>query len=157
APFGGYPRYDDVGGQAPPTPSYPPGAPWTLTDITASGQTDLPPTRDAWAYVVFAKNALRQFSPVSNQTKPMPDYRLRDVSNGPVRGTGDNVVGDADLSLLGAHYGADGNAMNAADVRYLDIGPTVDRALDSRPATDGRVDFEDLFVLASNYTAGASA
>jgi hypothetical protein len=56
APFGGYPRYDEAGGAVPATPSYPPGAPWTLTAVTASGQSDLPPTRDQWHYVAFSRN-----------------------------------------------------------------------------------------------------
>ena len=98
AGFGGYPRYDDAGGVAPPTPSYPPGAPWVLTAVSASGQTDAPATRDAYAYVVFAKNALGQVSAVSNKTPVIPDYALGDVSNGITAGTGDNLVNDLDIS-----------------------------------------------------------
>jgi hypothetical protein len=149
APFGGYPRY--WGGETPATPSYPPGAPWTKTDITASGQTDQPATRDAWAYVVFLKNSAGLPSPASNQTPVVLDYLLGDVSNGTERGVGDNVVEDADLSLLGAHYGADAARLSAGKARYLDIAPTVDHALDGRPIPDGHIDFDDLFTLASNY------
>src|SRR5262245_15521499 len=98
APFGGYPRYDDAGGLTPPTPSYPPGAPWTLTAVTASGQTDEPATRDAWSYVVFVKNSLGQVSGVSNQTPPRPNYALGDVSDGVTPGAGDNQVTDLDVS-----------------------------------------------------------
>ncbi len=151
AAFGGYPRYDDAGGLTPPTPSYPPGAPWVLTAVTASGQTDEPATRDAWSYVVFGKNALGLASAVSNTTPPTPNYALGDVSDGVTAGAGDNLVNDLDISLLGAHYGISGGAVLSAGVSYLDVGPTVDFAVNSRPFTDARIDFEDLIVFATNY------
>jgi len=122
-----------------------------LTSVTASGQTDEPSTRDAWSYVVFLKNAAGAISTVSNQTAPAPNYALGDVSNGVTAGTGDNQVNDADVSLLGAHYGISGTAITDAGVSYLDVGPTVDLSLNSRPFTDNRIDFEDLIVFASNY------
>jgi hypothetical protein len=151
AAFGGYPRYDDDGGLTPPTPSYPPGAPWVLTGVSASGQTDDPATRDAWSYVVFLKNSVGQVSAVSNKTAPRPNYALGDVSNGVVAGTGDNLVDDLDISLLGSHYGIQGGAITSAGVHYLDVGPTADFAVTSRPFTDTRLDFEDLIVFATNY------
>lgn len=156
ARFGGYPRYDDAGGLPAPTPSYPPGSPWVLTPVTASGQTDEPSTRDAYAYVVFLKNAFGQVSPVSNKTAPAPNYALGDVSNGFVAGAGDNLVTDLDISLLGAYYGINGTAITTAGVSYLDVGPTVDFGMNSRPFTDGRIDFEDLIVMATNYGAVSS-
>ena len=151
APFGGYPRYDDAGGFIPPTPSYPPDPPWVRTAVTASGQTDEPSNRDAWSYVVFLKNAAGAVSGVSNKTAPTPNYALGDVSNGVTAGVGDNQVTDVDVSLLGAHYGISGSAITDAGVSYLDVGPTVDFSLGSRPFTDNRIDFEDLIVFASNY------
>src|SRR5262245_6322357 len=151
AAFGGYPRYDDAGGFIPPTPSYPPGPPWVLTAVTASGQTDEPSTRDAWAYVAFARNQAGAASAVSNKTSPTTNYALGDVSNGVTAGSGDNQVSDPDISLLGAHYGISGSAITSAGVSYLDVGPTTDLALSSRPFTDNRIDFEDLIVFASNY------
>ena len=151
APFGGYPRYDDAGGFVPPTPSYPPGPPWVLTAVTASGQTDEPSARDAWSYVAFLRNAAGAVSSVSNKTAPTPNYALGDVSNGVTAGTGDNQVTDVDVSLLGAHYGISGSAITDAGVSYLDVGPTTDLSLSSRPFTDNRIDFEDLIVFASNY------
>lgn len=151
AAFGGYPRYDDAGGLTPPPPSYPPGAPWVLTAVSASGQADEPATRDAWSYVVFGKNALGQVSAVSNPTPPTPNYALGDVSDGVTAGAGDNLVNDLDVSLLGAHYGISGSAILSAGVSYLDVGPTVDLSMSSRPFTDGRIDFEDLIVFAANY------
>ena len=151
AGFGGYPRYDDAGGLTAPTPSYPPGAPWALTAVSASGQSDEVATRDAYAYVVFAKNVLGQVSAVSNKTAATPNYALGDVSNGFTAGTGDNLVNDLDISLLGAHYGISGAAIVSAGVSYLDVGPTVDLSVSARPFTDGRLDFEDLVVFATNY------
>jgi hypothetical protein len=151
APFGGYPRYDDAGGFIPPTPSYPPGPPWVLTAVTASGQTDEPSSRDAWSYVAFLKNASGAVSTVSNKTAPTTNYALGDVSNGVIAGLGDNQVTDVDVSLLGAHYGISGGAITGASVSYLDVGPTTDLSLSSRPFTDNRIDFEDLIVFASNY------
>jgi hypothetical protein len=151
APFGGYPRYDDAGGFVPPTPSYPPGPPWVLTAVTASGQADEPSSRDAWTYVAFMKNAAGAVSSVSNKTSPTTNYALGDVSNGVTAGAGDNQVTDADVSLLGANYGISGSAIVSAGVSYLDVGPTVDFAPTSRPFTDNRIDFEDLIVVASNY------
>ena len=151
APFGGYPRYDDDGGFIAPTPSYPPGPPWVLTAVTASGGTDEPSSRDAWSYVVFLKNAAGAVSSVSNKTAPTPNYALGDVTNGVTAGVGDNQVTDVDMSLLGAHYGITGSAITSAGVSYLDVGPTVDLSLSSRPFTDNRIDFEDLIVFASNY------
>jgi hypothetical protein len=151
APFGGYPQYDDAGGFIPPTPSYPPGPPWVLTAVTASGGTDEPSTRDAWSYLVFLKNAAGAVSSVSNKTAPTPNYALGDVTNGVTAGVGDNQVTPVDVSLLGAHYGISGSAITSAGVSYLDVGPTVDLSLSSRPSTDNRIDFEDLIVFASNY------
>ncbi|MEQ1833112.1 MAG: FlgD immunoglobulin-like domain containing protein, partial [Candidatus Eisenbacteria bacterium] len=156
APFGGYPAYDDAGGQAPATPAYPPVGPWVLTPVTASGQLDAPPSRDAWSYVVFTKNTLGQVSPVSNVTPLLLDYLPGDFANGSTPGTGDNAVGFADVSLLGAHYGISGAAVTSAGVGYLDIGPTIDRSPRARPATDGRIDFEDLIVLVTNFGALSS-
>jgi hypothetical protein len=101
--------------------------------------------------VAFAKNVLGQVSAVSNKTPAIPDYALGDVSNGITAGAGDNLVNDLDVSLLGAHYGISGAAILSAGVSYLDVGPTADLSVSSRPFTDGRIDFEDLVVFATNY------
>src|SRR5207247_7555695 len=88
AGFGGYPRYDDAGGQVPATPSYPPGAPWVLTSVTAPGTTDEPTTRDFYYYVAFVVGANSAVSPVSNKTGGTLDYHLGDVSDGGTPGQG---------------------------------------------------------------------
>jgi len=153
APFGHYPQYDDAGGAVPVTPGYPPNAPWSLTAVTASGQTDEPATRDFYHYVVFTKNAGGGVSPVSNKTGGTGNYALGDVSDGVDAGTGNNLVGTEDISLLGANYGINAAEIVSRGVPYLDVGPTHDFQISSRPFTDKRIDFEDLIVFATNFGA----
>jgi len=49
-----------------------------------------------------------------------------------------------------------GAAITAAGVDYLDVGPTTDLRLTSRPFTDRLINFEDLIVVASNYGSVSS-
>jgi hypothetical protein len=148
AGFGFYPEFDDNGGAAPPVPSYPPGAPWTLTGVTTSGQTDAPPSRDLWYYVAFARDSCGNVSVVSAQTGATLNYHLGDVSDG-TPGQGDNLVNTADISALGLHYGMT-LAVNDP-FNYLDVGPTTTNSVNGRPLTDNVVQFEDLMIYAINY------
>lgn len=151
APFGHYPEYDDAGGAVPATPSYPPSAPWTLTGVTASGQSDEPASRDFWYYVAFAKDACGNVSAVSNKTAGTLDYHLGDVvdpSN--VLSVGDNHVDGSDISRLGAHYGI--TLVLNDPYNYLDVGPTTNGSVNARPTTDNKVNFEDLVLFAINYS-----
>lgn len=150
AGFGGYPEYDDAPGAGPPAaPAYPPGPPWTMTGLTSSGQADEVGQRDFWYYVVFTKDPWGNVSAVSNRTAGTLNYHLGDVSNGATPGQGNNAVHAEDISLLGAHYPA---LLTLNDpFAYLDIGPTSDRSVDGLPATDHRLDFEDLILYAINY------
>jgi Domain of unknown function (DUF2341)/Putative Ig domain/CARDB/FlgD Ig-like domain len=149
APFGGYPNYSDPDGTGPPPPStYPPGPEWTLTSASAPGTYDEPATRDCWHYVAFVREGA-DVSSVSNRTDGTLNYRLADVSNGTVAGQGDNRVDTADLALLGFHYGASGPELVA--VPFLDYAPTTDFSVDGRPLNDGKIDFEELTVLALEY------
>ena len=153
--YGSYPTYDDGGGAVPAPPaSYPPAG-WTLTGVTASGQTDQPATRDFWYYVAYAKDACGNVAPVSNMTGGTLDYHLGDVSDGVTPGQGNNQVTTADISLLGSHYGASGVAL--APYNYLDVGPTTDSSTNGRPTTDARADFEDLVMFALNFYPQVSA
>src|SRR5204862_4584153 len=93
-------------------------------------------------------------APVSAMTGGTLDYHLGDVSDGVTAGQGDNKVTTADVSLLGAHYGASGPAL--APYSYLDVGPTTDHSVNARPTTDGVADFEDLVMYALNYYPHAS-
>jgi hypothetical protein len=62
-------------------------------------------------------------------------------------------VGTADVSLLGAHYGAAITGPEDANA-CLDVGPTTDYSTQSRPTPDGVLEFEDLVLFALNYTGG---
>jgi hypothetical protein len=88
-----------------------------------------------------------------NRSAGSLDYHLGDVSDEWVRGQGDDLVGTADVSLLGAHYGIADPAIGVAGVAYLDVGPTTDSAPTSRPVPDGVIDFEDLMMFSTNYGA----
>jgi Purple acid Phosphatase, N-terminal domain/FlgD Ig-like domain/Glycosyl hydrolases family 16 len=151
APFGGYPRYDESGGTLPPTPSYPPSGPWVLTPVTASGENDDPPTRDAWSYAVFTKSACGVVSAVSNVTAGIPNYLLGDVTDGLTECVGDDVVGTADVSLLGSHYGE--TLVGSESWTCVDVGPTQGGSVNGRPLTDGVLQFEDLVMFGLNYGA----
>ncbi len=150
AGFGGYPEYDDNGGAAPPAPgAYPPSGPWTLTGVTASGQTDEPATRDFYYYVLYTQNGGGGWSPPSNVTTGTLNYHLGDVSDGSTPGQGNNAVATEDISLLGSNYGL---VLGASDpVGYLDVGPTADLSVDALPSTDNVINFEDLVMFAINY------
>ena len=85
--FGGYPQYDENGGAVPTAPvAYPPAG-WTLTPVTATGQTDAPPTRDYWYYVVYTKDGCGNVSLVSNVSGGTLDYHLGDTHDGIVNCT----------------------------------------------------------------------
>jgi hypothetical protein len=150
APFGvgdgssAYPEYNDVGGAGAPTPAaYPPGAPWALTAVTASGVTDEPATRGYWYYVAYTKDACGNWSVASNMTGGALNYHLGDVAPVP---TGNNIVTVPDIAELGLHYG-----MFAPAVNYLDVGPTTTNLPNGRPLTDNLIDLEDLMMFAINY------
>ncbi len=150
AGFGFYPEYDDGGGVVPAVPSYPPGAPWALTPVAASGAFDeVAAPRDFWYYVAFVTDACGNRSGVSNPTNGNLNYHLGDVSDGFVAGQGNNLVGTEDISLLGAFYGIFGAPV--IPVNYLDVGPTTNFSVHARPTTDDRIDFEDLILFAINH------
>jgi hypothetical protein len=141
-----YPEYDDVPTATPPaTPSYPPAAPWALTSVTATGQTDETSARGFWYYVVFTKDACENVSAVSNVTDGTLNYHLGDVRPG----SGNNQVTTVDMSALGAAYGAT-LVFNDPD-NDLDVGPTSDFSVDALPDTDDEVEFEDLMMFAINF------
>ena len=156
APYGttttnAYPEYNDMpSAGVPATPgSYPPGAPWVLTGVTATGQTDEVAARGFWYFVAYTKDACGNVSAISNKTGGTLNYHLGDVSNGVTPGTGNNGVNTADISLLGAHYGV--SLIYSDPFNYLDVGPTSDYSVNALPTTDNRVQFEDLMMFAINY------
>jgi hypothetical protein len=149
--FGNHPVYGP--GTAPepaPPPSYPPSSDWVLTGVSAGVHTDDPPTRDYWYYVAYAIDECGNASPVSARTGGALNYLLGDVAGGTGTCGGNSTVSTADVSLLGAHYG-----QKSTDSDYLpclDVGPTTDYGLWSRPTPDGVIEFEDLVLFALNYT-----
>jgi hypothetical protein len=151
---GTYPLYADA--SPPPDSSLAPGGPWVhVATDPAPGFEDLPPARGVWDYVALTTDSCG-VSAISNTTRGTLDYLLGDVSNGIVAGTGDNSVGTADISLLGACYGRAG-APAVDPVGYLDVGPTLSGMPDSPPLPDHRIDLEDLFIFSVNYGTSAGS
>lgn len=150
--FGGYPQYS---GSVPSAPaSYPPVG-WTLaSSVNASGDTDVPASRDFYYYVAYGRDACGNASPVSAVAGGVLDYHLGDVSDGVTAGQGDATVNTADASLLGLHYGASGASLSGFE--YLDVGPTTNNTTNGRPTPDGAVNFEDLILFSLNYTPKVS-
>ncbi|MFI5372707.1 MAG: FlgD immunoglobulin-like domain containing protein, partial [Candidatus Eisenbacteria bacterium] len=155
--YGDYPLYRADHGGAPAAPASPAAAVaagWTLTGVGASDALDVPPTRDFWYYVAFVNNACGVASAPSNRTAGTLDYILGDVSNGIAvcaggGEAGDGVVSTPDMSALGAAYGS---SFGPTDDRIcLDVGPTTDFGVRSRPTPDGRLDFDDLVIYALGY------
>jgi flagellar hook capping protein FlgD/cohesin domain-containing protein len=154
--FGDYPLFrTGVGSQptAPATPAAAVAQGWTLTGVSTTGQTDQPPSRDYWYYVGFQLDACGHSSAPSGLAQ-IPGYVLGDVSNGLALCQGDNVVNSADLSLLGAHYGA--TLSGAGDpLSCVDVGPTTDFSTRGRPQPDHVLDFEDFVMYALDWTGAA--
>jgi len=148
-PFGGYPQYDENGGSEPAPPAALPSAGWTLTGVSAAGQSDEPNQRDAWYYALVTRDAHGNPSAVSNLTTGTLNYYPGDMSNGVAECAGDDRVTSADVSLLGFHYG---NVLAVNDpVECIDVGPTTDHTTNGRPLTDNVIEFEDLVIVALDY------
>ena len=146
--FGGYPQYDEAGGAEPAVPTaYPPPG-WTLTGVTASGQSDTPGARDQWFYVVYTRDACGNPT-VSNRSAGTIAYRLGDVHDGITDCEGDNTVSTTDISFLGAHYGITIPVLSPLEC--LDVGPSSNGTIQGRPITDNRTDFEDFILFALDY------
>ena len=77
-----------------------------------------------------------------------PFYR-ESISYWPGDVNGDGEVKDDDLSSLGAVWGL--TSSSDAWNNLIDIGPSTDYARRSRPMPDGKIDIEDLMMLAMNY------
>ncbi|MCC7142118.1 MAG: T9SS type A sorting domain-containing protein [Candidatus Eisenbacteria bacterium] len=151
--FGSYPEYDDCGATAPAVPGYPPAG-WTLTGVTAGGQSDQPPSRDFWYYAVFTKDACGNVSSASNLSGGSLSYHLGDVADGiNPPPAGNNLVNGLDISELGNHYGITLTPSCGSPFAYLDVGPTTDFTVDARPLCDDLIDFEDLILFAINFNS----
>ena len=156
--FGNYPEYDDApGAGSPPSPPATPAAAlaggWSPVSLSSSS-SDTPSSRDFFSYVAFVTDGAGNVSPVSNMTPGTLDYHLGDVSDGTLACAGDNHVDIADVSLLGAHYGA--TLSSGSSFACLDVGPTTDRSVSARPTTDNLVGFEDFMMFAINFSVVSS-
>jgi hypothetical protein len=154
--YGDYPLYRADHGSAPAAPATPAAAlsaGWALSPVAASSGLDAPPARDQWYYVAYVTNTCGSTSGPSNVPAGTLDYLLGDVADGTAvcttGGAGDAVVSTPDMSALGSFYG---QTFTPGDARScLDVGPTVDFGLRSRPQPDGHLDFEDLVLYALNF------
>ena len=149
-PYGGYPLYNGSGA-VPVVPTVPGDEGWTLVDTvlaSAGAYVDEPATRDFWYYTAVVANSCGNISAPSALTGGTLNYHLGDVTDGVTLGAGNNLVNTADITLLGTHYA---QAPGAFD--YLDIGPTTDYRIWSRPEPDDLLDFEDLILMAINFGA----
>lgn len=149
--FGAYPEYDDGGGAVPAVPADTADAVasgWTLAGVTtASSLADEPSTRDVWYYVAVVVSPCGESSLAATSTGVL-DYHLGDFTDGTtLPNPGDNQLDFNDVGLLGNYYGT---AVVAA-TNVLDIGPTTGGYVDTRPATDNLIDFEDLVLFSINF------
>jgi len=156
AGFGNYPEYDDgpTPGSVPAAPtSYPPSGRWAAVDSVAAPDStydDQAATRDFHYYVAVVTDQYGTHSAISNRTTGTLNYHLGDVID-PADSllAGDDLVDGADISSLGARYGA--SVAYGDRYNYLDVGPTTDYSPNSLPLTDNVIDFEDLVVFGMNY------
>jgi hypothetical protein len=154
-PFGNYPLYDN-----PPNAGSPPTPPASSATALSSGWTlcysldnhgwDRPASRDSWYYVAFATSSCGDESVCSNMTLGTLDYHLGDNSDGVTTCTGDDHVDLPDVTFMGAHYGV--QVAGNPSLTCLDFGPTSDHKVSGRPLTDGKINFEELVLIAINFT-----
>ena len=138
--FGGYPQYDENGGAVPAAPAAYPPAGWTLTAVTASGQTDEPSTRDFWYYVRSTPGRLRQRLV---GVEPSPAARSTTTSatctTALANCAGDNRVNTSDVSLPRRATTASRLPLNGP-LECLDVGPTTDLGRRTRGPTHRQQD-----------------
>jgi hypothetical protein len=156
APYGDYPFYAS-GSTAPLPASYPPPAPWTRVALqcsggaagTASQCTDEPSSRDCYTFSLVVIDRFGNRSPFIQTDACRTNYFLGDVTNGVTQCSGDNADNTADIAALGAHYGV--QVPLGSPLGCLDVGPTLDRTVFSRPTPDHKLSFADLILYAIDY------
>ncbi len=147
-----YPLYNDAPGAA--LPARPAGRDaaaaggiWTRVAVlpaTATACPDTVATRGVWFYEAFARDAAGLWSPPADDNAHARNYRLGDLGT-----PADGVVDGGDVARLAQSYG-----LARGDTLFdptADIGPTDDRSPAGQPATDGRVDFEDVMIAAVDF------
>ena len=122
---------------------------YTDTDFAATA-------RGFWYYVVsYASDPVcMPIPPLSNRTGGTLNYLLGDIHDGATADKGDDAVGNNDISHMGSHYGINLEAPGNAQYKYIDFGPTMDRTPDGRPHPDDAIGFEDMMIIAPNYSKG---
>lgn len=157
----GHPEYDDLT----PAPTWPstleeardPAQEWTelVVGMGASSFLVSHPQRSVLSVIVVSQDPAGNLADLTSSPRlRAPTYPLGDV--GRLDDTGQRVDefdgavdGVRDLPVFSRAYDTlDGAAGYDA---VCDIGPTADGSMDSAPATDDRVDFEDLVVFSQTF------
>lgn len=147
-----YPWYDDASGSSPPVrPASRSAAAadprWSLVgevdrgvQAFADADTALA-ARGCYFYEVFARDRAGNDGPPAAAAARALSYVLGDLAQ-----PWDGSVDSLDVALLAPLYGA--AAGDTAFAAEVDVGPTDTGGPDGIPATDGRLDFEDVMILA---------
>jgi hypothetical protein len=88
-------------------------------------------------------------SPFIQTDQCRTNYFEGDVTDGLAQCSGDNFVSTADIADLGAHYG--GQIPPGSPLGCLDVGPSLDRTVFTRPVPDHKLSFADLILYAINF------
>ncbi|MFA7332182.1 MAG: T9SS type A sorting domain-containing protein [Candidatus Delongbacteria bacterium] len=133
-------------------------ADYTQIDVLGAGvtvyddddfPTDTYASRGIYDYVLVSTdcvNADAASTPASATNYFLGDWAI-DGSPSPVYGSYDGFVCFPDLQVLGNQYG---NLSSAAN-EEMDVAPTHNMGRFGLPGPDGRLNFEDLIILAMNY------
>ncbi len=149
--WGDYPTYATPGPDYPANPNAGDGEAFngTGTGAAHSFSTD---DRDIYYYAGFVYDVARNYSGTEvgggNQARST-NYWLGDVSDG-VYGQYDGFVDVADITVLGSTY-----LLCSIDPGFkdeVDIGPTHDNSRIGIPTPDTCIDFEDLMIMAMNFS-----
>lgn len=152
-----YPWYDDAPGSSPPArPASRDAAAadprWSLVgevdrgvQAFADADTALA-ARGCYFYEVFARDRAGNHGPPAAASARALSYVLGDLAR-----PWDGSVDSLDVALWAPLYGA--AAGDSAFAAEADIGPTDTGGADGVPGTDGRLDFEDVMILALAHAA----
>ena len=162
----GYTLYRAKRGAAYPYPGGRPGlstwpGDYTAIDVLGSGVTvydddDFPvddyDTRGIYDYVLVSTDCVN--TPAASAPASATNYFLGDWADlGGYSEPYDGSVCIPDLTWLGTQYGN----LSAPVNNEMDVAPTHDMSRFGLPGPDGRLNFEDLIILAMNYRACGSS
>jgi hypothetical protein len=149
--WGDYPLYDAS------APDYPAdqtagvavwnGAGINTSEIFATDGSE----RDIVYYQAFARDMAWNYGPADSGARDRAtNYWLGDISDGTMCGLYDGYVDIADMSCMGATYGL--GSLDPLFFAEADIGPTDDFSPLGIPLPDDTVDFEDLMIIALQFS-----